>query len=237
MHSSLQIFLALVVVFIGALISGPIALAADGLQAAPMIFDVRINLPLEPDDATYHDFYINAGPEAGFKRGQYIMVVRPVPVHDPVQNKQQATLNIGVARLLVIHTEHGITVARLNSEFTDEDRPTLEYESVMIGDRIDVSMTTMDAPNAKKKSRPAVSAKPRPSARLEAAERTEESAKADIPAAAPAPSSSSPQSPVQIPVPQPPAQGPNPTGPLGPTRSTSSAGATPLLAVGGWDVY
>lgn len=225
MHSCLfSLIVALVCAFV---VASP-ARAADGLQTAPMIFDVRINLPLEPDEATYHDFYINAGPEAGFKRGMYVTVVRPVPVHDPVQNKQQGTLNIGVAKLQVIHVEHGITVARLYSEFTDEERPTLEYESVMIGDRIDPSSFTMDAPNAKKKSRPAA-AKPRPTA-AKGEDRSDESAKADIPAPKAAPSQ---QGPVQIPVPQPPTQGPQaPAGPLGPTRSTSSDSAIPLLAGG-----
>jgi hypothetical protein len=124
---------------------------SQSLGSAPMIFDVRRSLPLEPDEPVYHDFYINAGPEAGFKKGMYITVVRLVPVHDPVQNKQQAELAVNVARLQVIHVAHALTVARLHSEFTDEERPTLEYESVMIGDRIDTGSLTMDAPGAKKK--------------------------------------------------------------------------------------
>lgn len=137
----------------------PNAFAADVPAAAPMIFDVRINLPLEPDEVSYHDFYINAGPDAGFKRGMYLTVVRPVPVHDPVQNKQQGTLNISVARLQVIQVERNLTVARLFSEFTDEERPTLEYEAVMIGDRIDMSSATMEAPNSKKSRREAAKQK------------------------------------------------------------------------------
>ncbi len=124
---------------------------AQNLSGAPLIFDVRRSLPLEPNEPVFHDFYINAGPEAGFRKGMYVTVVRLVPVHDPVQNKQQATLSINVAKLQVIHVERNITVARLQSEFTDEERPTLEFESVMIGDRIDPASMTMEAPAAKKK--------------------------------------------------------------------------------------
>ena len=137
---------------------------AQSLTSAPQIFDVRISLPLQPEDEAYHDFYINAGPEAGFKKGMYVTVVRLVPVHDPVQNKQQATLTIDVARLQVIHVERNITVARLDSEFTDEERPTLEFESVMIGDRVDPSSFTMESPKKKQKIKKKVAAEdlPRP---------------------------------------------------------------------------
>ena len=127
-----------------------IAMAEDG----PAIFDVRRSLPLEPDEPTYHDFYIDAGPEAGFKKGMYVTVVRSMPIHDPIQNKQQATLNIKVARLQIVHVERNISVARLYNELGNEDRPVLEYESVMIGDRIETASMTMEAP-AKKSKAPA----------------------------------------------------------------------------------
>jgi hypothetical protein len=123
---------------------------SQSLASAPMIFDVRRSLPLEPEEPVFHDFYINAGPEIGFRKGQYVTVVRLIPVHDPLQNKQQATLTVTVAKLQVIQTERNITVARLQSELTDEERPTLEYEAVMIGDRIDPGSMTMEAPPKKK---------------------------------------------------------------------------------------
>ena len=126
---------------------------AQSLNGAPSIFDVRRSLPLEPDEESFHDFYINVGPEGGFKKGMYITVVRQIPVTDPILNKQQATLTINVAKLHVIHVERGITVARLIYEFTDEERPTLEYESVMIGDKIDPTSFTMEAPSTKKKKK------------------------------------------------------------------------------------
>ena len=126
---------------------------AQSLNGAPSIFDVRRSLPLEPDEESFHDFYINVGPEGGFKKGMYITVVRQIPVTDPILNKQQATLTINVAKLHVIHVERGITVARLVYEFTDEERPTLEYESVMIGDKIDPTSFTMEAPSTKKKKK------------------------------------------------------------------------------------
>lgn len=118
----------------------------------PTIFDVRKSLPMEPTEPSYHDFYINAGVEAGFKKGQYLPIERAIPVHDPVQNKQQAILTVPVGKVLVIHSERKITVARLVTELGDDERPTLEYESIMIGDRVDMKGITTDAPkNVKKK--------------------------------------------------------------------------------------
>ncbi len=129
--------------------------------SGPVIFDVRRSLPLEPDEEVTKDFYINAGPEAGFKKGLYIAVVRAVPVHDPIKNMQQATLNIPVGKLKVIDVQRGITVARLETELTDEDRPTLEFEGIMVGDRIDTAATTSEQPKKPKpkaKKRVAVTA-------------------------------------------------------------------------------
>ena len=111
---------------------------------------MRRSLPLEPDEEVTKDFYINAGPEAGFKKGVYISVVRAVPVHDPIKNMQQATLNIPVGKLKVIDVQRGITVARLESELSDDERPTLEFEGVMVGDRIDTSSISTEQPKKPK---------------------------------------------------------------------------------------
>lgn len=132
--------------------------SAQNFNNAPVIFDVRRSLPLEPNEPVYHDFYINAGPESGLKKGMYVTVVRPVPVHDPIQNKQQATLNVTVGKLQVLQVDRGITVARLNSELSDEERPVLEFEAIMIGDRIDLDSATTVAPKPTNKKKPRVSA-------------------------------------------------------------------------------
>lgn len=112
----------------------------------PAIFDVRKSLPMEPTEKAYHDFYINAGIEAGFKRGQYLPIRRSLPVHDPIQNKQQAVLTVPVGNVVVIHVDRGLTVARLVQEVGNEDRPTLEFEAIMIGDHVDMKGITTTPP-------------------------------------------------------------------------------------------
>ncbi len=121
-------------------------------STGPQIFDVRRSLPLEPDEEVTKDFYINAGPESGLKKGVYVSVVRALPIHNPIQNKQQAELNVPVGKLKIIDVQRGITVARLETELSDDERPTLEFEGVMVGDHIDLGTMTTEAPK-KLKSR------------------------------------------------------------------------------------
>ncbi len=133
----------------------PLAWAKDDVVS---VFDVRKSLPLDPTEAVYHDIYLNGGPESGLKRGMYVSIVRKTPIHDPVQNKAQAVLGIEVARVHIIHTEHKIAVARLAQQFSGDDRPVLEYEGIMIGDIVDLSSVSMDAPKEiRKKRAPALS--------------------------------------------------------------------------------
>jgi len=123
------------------------------LREVPTIFDVRKSLPMEPTEPAYHDFYINAGSEAGFRRGQYLPIERALPVHDPIQNKQQAILTVPVGKVLVIHVDRGLTVARLVQELSGDERPTLDYEAIMIGDRVDMKGISTVAPKSSGKKR------------------------------------------------------------------------------------
>ena len=125
------------------------------------IIDVRRSLPLDPGEPVYHDFYINAGPEAGYKKGMYLTVIREVSIQDPVLNRQAGTMPVTIGYLKVIQVARGITVARLFGELADDERPSVEYESVMIGDRIEAGSGTMTAPRVKAKAK-SVAASPAP---------------------------------------------------------------------------
>lgn len=138
---------------------------AQNLAQAPAIFDMRKSLPLDDEHHATRDFYINAGIEAGFKKGMFISVVRLIPVHDPVQNKQQAVLSVPVGQLKIIQVEKNITVARVVFELDDDERPTLEFEGIMIGDRVDPgSMTSESSDRSKKKPKTKAQESPSPEA-------------------------------------------------------------------------
>lgn len=126
----------------------PAGASAD--NTAVTVFDVRKSLPLNENEPVYHDYYINAGPEAGLKKGIYAMVVRRTPIHDPVQNKAQATLSVDVARVKIIHVERRMSVARIVSDTPTAERPILDYEGVMIGDELDLTTVTTEPPKDSK---------------------------------------------------------------------------------------
>ncbi len=197
-----------------AIVSPDEAFAADDVS----IFDVRKSLPLDPSEPVFHDFYVNAGPEAGLKKGMYVSVVRKLPIHDPIGNKAQGTLSVEVAKLQIIHVERDISVARLASEFGSEDRPVLEFEAVMIGDVLDLSSVSMTAPKETEKRRkrsPSAAADSSVPAPTETAAVTEGS---PVPAM-PAPLPQNAEKPVTIPVP--------PLSPAAPTAPTAEIPSRP----------
>lgn len=212
---------AVFIIFIALGISSVEAAPRENVSAdgTPTIFDVRKSLPMEPTEPSFHDFYINAGSEAGFKKGQYLPVQRAIPVHDPVQNKQQAILTVPVGKVLVIHVEHGMSVARLVSELGDEERPTLEYESIMIGDRIDMKGATMEAPKdagKKRKRTAAAPPEPQPSVLAAIIEKIAPSAEAASPATEAAAPAQAPSQPVKSDAASQPSSPPRVTQPVPP---------------------
>lgn len=199
-----------------AVVSPEEAFAADDVS----IFDVRKSLPLDPSDPVFYDFYVNAGPESGLKKGMYVSVVRKLPIHDPIGNKAQGTLSVEVAKLQIIHVERDISVARLASEFGSEDRPVLEFEAVMIGDVLDLSSVSMTAPkeSEKRRKRSPSAADSSATASMETAAVTPAPEGAPAPAV-PAPLPQSAEKPVTIPVP--------PLSPAAPTAPTAEIPSRP----------
>ena len=131
-------------------------LAAPTARAdSATIFDMRKSLPLENGEVATREFYVNGGPEVGLRDGMFVRVLRIVPIHDPIGNKSQGLLTVPVGFVKIIHSEKGVAVARPYSELTDDERPTLEYEGIMIGDRLDLASATSDEPRARKRKAPA----------------------------------------------------------------------------------
>ena len=142
--------LAFIATFLAAIFTAGAASAQSDEFAT--VFDVRRSLAMEPGEKVFHDYYINAGSADGVKAGTYVTVVREIPVHDPVQNKQQGTLSVRVAYLQILHVEKNLAVARLAGELSNASRPVLEYEALMIGDKVDLKSQTSQVPKIDKGS-------------------------------------------------------------------------------------
>jgi hypothetical protein len=132
------------IVVIGLLLT--ISARSEMTSSSPMIFDMRKSLPLDPNEAVQRDFYINAGINEGLKPGSYVLVFRQTSIHDPILNKQQGMLTVPIGRVQILHVDRELAVARAISELTNRERPAVDFEGIMIGDRIDLSTATLDAP-------------------------------------------------------------------------------------------
>ncbi|HMN67616.1 MAG TPA: hypothetical protein PKC28_03670 [Bdellovibrionales bacterium] len=108
------------------------------------IFDVRKNLPMSDQEKVYRDFYINGGTESGIQPGMLITVQRRLPLYNSYQNRSAGDLELKVARVKIIHSQKGLSVARLHTEFTREGAPLLEDNFIMVGDRLDIGSATSE---------------------------------------------------------------------------------------------
>ena len=119
------------------------------------IFEVRKSLPMENNEPTFKDYYVNAGSESGIKKGMYINVVRSSSILDPAKNITQGTIKISLGRLQMIQVDKHVSVGRLYSQSSNEERPSVEFEGFMLGDVLDIESATLDAPAIKSKRKTA----------------------------------------------------------------------------------
>lgn len=104
-----------------------------------VVIEVRKNTSLSKKEKVYKNFFINGGQNLGLKPGMLVDVSRRLPVHDPLKNASIGDLRVKVGTLEIIHSESNISVARILSYDSMEKRPLLDYEAVMVGDRLDLS--------------------------------------------------------------------------------------------------
>lgn len=103
-----------------------------------VIIEVRKNIGMSKADKIYKNYFINGGENLGLKKGTMVDVLRRVPVHDPLKNASIGDIRVKVGQIEIIHADAKISVAKLVSNDSPETRPLLEYEAVMVGDRLDL---------------------------------------------------------------------------------------------------
>ncbi len=95
--------------------------------------------PMKLGEVMHKDFYINAGANHGLKKGAFLDALRKMPVYDNINSKLLGDTNIKIARMKIIHVDKNFAIARLVSYFEKDVAPLGGYDSVMIGDLIEVS--------------------------------------------------------------------------------------------------
>ncbi len=103
------------------------------------ITSVIRELPMKTGEVLYKDYYINAGTNNGLKKGLVIEAVRKISAFDNINSKLVGDTSVKIAKLKLIHVDKGVSVARLLKYYDKETTPITGYDSVMIGDLIEVA--------------------------------------------------------------------------------------------------
>lgn len=123
--------------FLTALIS--ILIWQQGVQAQEaIVFEVKKNLALQDSEKIIKDYLISQGTEAGLQPGTVVTVVRRVSIYDSYQNRSAGDMLVPVGEVQIIFSQKGLSVARILSVYDRKNLPGLEYEAIMIGDRLDL---------------------------------------------------------------------------------------------------
>ncbi len=103
------------------------------------VFEVRKNIPMFEGDEIFHDYYINAGAEDGLKVGMKITLSRSIPFRDTGSGHISEDLVVPVANVEIIHVQQSFSVARRLKVNTAKNQPIVDYNNVMLGDKIDLT--------------------------------------------------------------------------------------------------
>ncbi len=172
----LRLFIISVVVFF----------VAKAFAKDVVVFDVRRQVSLNPDKRPPQDFFINAGSEIGLKEGMLVVVNRRQTLYDSYQNKSVGDLVVPVAQIRIIHVQNSISVARLEKMVDRRYLPSLDFDAVMVGDRLDMETAKMAPQKTAQLEADALAPATSPAAALQPATIVEV-LKADGPAPAAAP--------------------------------------------------
>jgi hypothetical protein len=97
------------------------------------------DFPMKSGDPIYKDFYVNAGTNNGLRKGVFLNALRKMAVFDNINSKMAGETEIKIARLKIIHADKTFSIARMVRLFDKEETPNTGYDSIMIGDFIEVS--------------------------------------------------------------------------------------------------
>ncbi|MCB0355753.1 MAG: hypothetical protein KDD40_02040 [Bdellovibrionales bacterium] len=136
--------------------------SVQGFAKEVAIFDSRKPVTLSKNDKSYIDFYINAGSEVGLKKGVIVTVRRSTSLYDAYQNQSPGDLKVEVGQIRIIHVQKGLSVGRIYKVFSREERPILDYDSIMVGDRLDLSTMKILKKKAKTETATKKTPVPRP---------------------------------------------------------------------------
>ncbi len=122
-------------IVIGVSIMPKAVFAADPVYS---VFDIKKTIPLNSYQKVYRDFYVNLGADQGAKAGSILAVYRRQGVVDYYRNTLHDDLLVPVAHMKVIQAGKTMSVARMESLTPSKQIPVVEFNSIMMGDRVEL---------------------------------------------------------------------------------------------------
>ena len=104
-----------------------------------IVTSVVREFPMKTGDTQFKDFYINAGQNNGLKEGIFIDAIRRMAAFDNINSKLLGDTPVRIAKLKIIHIDKNVAIARLVKMYEKDKTPLVGFDSVMIGDFIEVS--------------------------------------------------------------------------------------------------
>ena len=122
------------------IIIGTSLMPKSGFAADPVysVFDIKKTIPLDSHQKIYKDFYVNLGADQGAKPGSILAVYRRQGVVDYYRNTLHEDLLIPVAHMKVIQAGKTMSVARVESITSSKQIPVVEFNGIMMGDRVEL---------------------------------------------------------------------------------------------------
>lgn len=114
-------------------------LAPGTLAGEFFVTSVIREIPMKSDDVVFKDFYINAGSNNGLRKGIYLDAIRKLTTYDNLNSKMLGETSVRIARLRLIHVDKNFSIARLVNMYDKTRTPISGYDSVMVGDLVEVS--------------------------------------------------------------------------------------------------
>ncbi len=118
---------------------------AQSVNQSLTIFDARKSLALSDDEPVFRDFYINGGSEQGLREGMVITVTRQISLYDRFQNRSPGELKVEVGEVRIIYVQQGLAVAREHRLYSRDQRPLLENNFIMLGDRLQLKSARIES--------------------------------------------------------------------------------------------
>lgn len=126
--------------------------ASQAFSAEVQIIEIRKSLPLKNSEPVLTDYYLNAGENLGIKPGTLFTLYRRVSILDRLGGNQGKPLAIPVGKIKIIYVSRDMSVARVHTIQGFEKSPVLEFQSVMMGDVINVGSAELSNDQGEKTS-------------------------------------------------------------------------------------